>query len=558
MKERYISLMELCLSAYSDAHIRRYFAEVQRSGLTEHGFPRLTANIGILIAHGRRQDLLPLFRAMMDFCCTHIPRVQAANDFSVREIICCLRELDQSNILEKELLDKWRQELSGIDPQTCYTVKAETPEDPVRNWALYTGVSEFFRQTYGLCDSREFIDLQIASQLKWFDENGMYRDNEESEIHQPVVYDLVARGLFCLLLHLGYRGKYYSQVDGFLRKAGHLSLQMQSVTGELPYGGRSNQFLHNEAWLAAIMEFEANRYWQEGDKALAAAYKAGAARALEDVERWLRKRPIRHIKNRFPTESGYGCEDYAYFDKYMITAASFLYAGYLMCNDAIPAKESFPDTPAVFETSEYFHKLFLRCGDYFAELDLNGDPHYDSSGLGRLHRRGAPSASALSVPCASHPNYRLDLENPMALSICPGLFRNGKWHFAAEPDVVWKCITLESTSEQARAEFQCHFFEEPVSICYDLNHNGLAIRVAGRGQIGVLLPSLLFDGEVKTKVFCDRQRLTVSYNGWECAYTTDGQIQSLNRLGGNRNGHYEAFCAVGNQTISVCIQIQML
>jgi len=558
MRKRYITLMEICLGAYSDDHIRRYFADVQQNGLTEHGFPRLTANIGILIGHGRRQDLLPLFREMMDFCCTQIPKVQAANDFSVREIICCLRELDQTGILEKELLDKWRGNLSKIDPQTCYTVKAKTPEDPVRNWALYTGVSEFFRQMYGLCDSGEFIDLQIASQLKWFDENGMYRDNEESEIHQPVVYDLVARGLFCLLLHFGYRGKYYSQVDGFLRKAGHLSLQMQSVTGELPYGGRSNQFLHNEAWLAAIMEFEANRYWQEGNKALAAAYKAGAARALEDVERWLRKRPIRHIKNRFPTETGYGCEDYAYFDKYMITAASFLYAGYLICDDAIPAAEVFSDTPAVCETSESFHKLFLRCGDYFAELELSGDPHYDSSGLGRLHRRGAPSAIALSVPCASHPNYRLDLENPMALSVCPGILRNGKWRFATEPDAVWKRVTLESTSEQAQAVFQCQFREELVNICYSLAHSGLTVRAAGSEQIGVMLPALLFDGEVKTEVFGDSQSLTVSYDGWECVYTTDGKIHALERLGGNRNGHYEAFCAVGYQTVTVCIRIKKL
>ena len=49
MKERYIALMERTLSAYTDDHIREYFARVQAEGLTEHGFPRLTANIGILL-----------------------------------------------------------------------------------------------------------------------------------------------------------------------------------------------------------------------------------------------------------------------------------------------------------------------------------------------------------------------------------------------------------------------------------------------------------------------------------------------------------------------------
>ena len=59
MKENYLSMMEMSLSAYSDAHIRDYFKRVKREGLTEHGFPRLAAVIGILIAHGKRCDLLP-------------------------------------------------------------------------------------------------------------------------------------------------------------------------------------------------------------------------------------------------------------------------------------------------------------------------------------------------------------------------------------------------------------------------------------------------------------------------------------------------------------------
>ena len=89
MKNKYLDLMERTLSAYTTEHILRYFDDVKRDGLTEHGFPRLTANIGILIANGRRCDLLPIFLQMMDFCCHAIPTVKAANDFSVREIVSC-------------------------------------------------------------------------------------------------------------------------------------------------------------------------------------------------------------------------------------------------------------------------------------------------------------------------------------------------------------------------------------------------------------------------------------------------------------------------------------
>ena len=69
MRRVYIDLMEKILSAYTDEHISRYFNEVKISGLTEHGFPRLASNLGVLICHGRHKDLLPLFIDLMDLCC---------------------------------------------------------------------------------------------------------------------------------------------------------------------------------------------------------------------------------------------------------------------------------------------------------------------------------------------------------------------------------------------------------------------------------------------------------------------------------------------------------
>ena len=95
MKEKYLNLMEKALSAYTNEQILNYFNDVQKNGLTEHGFSRLTSNIGILIAHGKRRDLTPLFLQMMDFCCCNIPKVKAANDFSVREVVNCIDALSK-------------------------------------------------------------------------------------------------------------------------------------------------------------------------------------------------------------------------------------------------------------------------------------------------------------------------------------------------------------------------------------------------------------------------------------------------------------------------------
>ena len=96
-KSRYIDLMEKTLTAYSLEHIERYYNDVKQDGLKEHGYPRLTSNIGILIAHGRRQDIKPLFVKMMDLCCEEIPKHKAAsNEFSIKEVIFCLLELEKN------------------------------------------------------------------------------------------------------------------------------------------------------------------------------------------------------------------------------------------------------------------------------------------------------------------------------------------------------------------------------------------------------------------------------------------------------------------------------
>ena len=554
MKQTYLDLMEKALSAYSDSHIQRYFNDVQQNGLTEHGFPRLTANIGILIAHGRQRRLLPIFLEMMEFCCKTIPTVKAANDFSVREIVCCIAELEQSAAVSSDDLARWKQYLATINPETCYSVFAKTPNDLVRNWALFSGVSEYYRQQMLHVDSTEFVETQIVSQLRWIEENGMYMDHPE-DVHQPMVYDIVPRGLFCFLLHAGYRGKYYEEIDAILKKAALHTLKMQSVTGELAFGGRSNQFLHNEAWIAAIFEYEATRYQKEGNLELASKFKAAVVRALEPSKFWFAKEPIHHIKNRFPLDSNYGCEGYAYFDKYMITAASFFYAAYRFCDPSITPAE-FDDSPSVWQTSYHFHKIFARAGGYSLEFDTNADQHYDASGLGRVHKAGAPSALCLSVPCPSEPNYTVDTPAPIALSLCPGILKNGEWKFACTPDCTYETLRTETTDTSATVALLCRFPDgETVQSTYTVDKTGVSIEVCGNGEVAFSLPAFFFDGDTYTAITHAEDRLTVAYEGWQCHYTTNGTVTDSGMLAANRNGHYGAFFASAPDTLRVHIEL---
>lgn len=557
MDKRYLDLMEKALSAYTDEHILHYFNETKKSGLTEHGFPRLTANIGILVANGRRGDLLAIFQEMMEFCCKTIPTVKAANDFSVREMICCLEELEKHNVTPLADRSRWKGYLATIQPEQCYNVFAKLATDTPNNWALYTGVGEYFRQHMGLCQCEDFIDIQIASQLQRFDENGMYKDNDEGSYHQPIVYDLVARVLFSLLLFAGYRGKYFQEIDGLLRKAGLVTLHMQSAAGEIAFGGRSNQFIFNEGLLAAIFEYEAARYQKEGAFALAGAFKAAALQAVKAAECWLGKMPISHVKNRYDSAWKFGCEGYAYFDKYMITAASFFYAAGLFCNPSITPKEA--ETPMVWRTSKHFHKTFVKADGYSLQLDTNADAHYDANGLGRVHKVGAPSAICLSMPFAKTPNYETNgQENPVSFSICPAVrLDDEKWLFGAEKDVGYSPLDCQNHEAGTHVRYLCDFCNQATAFfdcCIDKEGVLLQVKEDLGREIGICLPIFSFDGAVHTDIVEKDNKIVVTYDGWVCEYE-GGAMRYLNLDVANRNGIYKCYMAHGKKLVQVKIKI---
>ncbi len=553
-KERYIEAMAAALSAYTDEHILRCFNDVKKTGITEHGFPRLTANIGILLCRGYRKNLYPLFVEMMDFCIEQmpLPRTEstqwAGNDFSVKELIFCLLEVEKHGLVPKEKTDAWRAGLAKITPENTYSQWARKPSDIVNNWAIFTAVSEWMRQVIGVADTKDFVDLQLSSQTRYIDPNGMYRDPNE-----PMVYDLVSRGLFCVLLHFGYDGVYKELLDAAQKKAGLLTLRMQSVTGELPYGGRSAQFMHNEAQLALNMEFEANRYKREGNMTLASVFKARAELALENMEYWFKKDPIHHVKNRYPLSTGFGCEYYAYFDKYMITAASFLYVAYLFADDTIEAVDQ-KRTPAVTFTAEPFHKCFVEAEDYFAEIELAADKHYDEDGLGRIHKKGAPSPLCLSSSMTAHPSYKV--ENARAASMVPGYEKDGEFCLALSGAASYRPFKVEKGEGFAAVTMLSEFEDRTVlKHSYTVSRDGVDIAVSGAERVAFSFLAFDFDGETKTDLRVGESSVSVTYEGYICTYETNGKILCKDEYADNRNGRYRVFYAVADTALSLHITI---
>ena len=212
----------------------------------------------------------------------------------------------------------------------------------------------------------DFVENQIRSQLLSFDENGMYKDP-----NQPMVYDAVTRLQFAVALHFGYEGPSRSALEAQMLKSAGPTLLMQSETGEIPYGGRSNQFLHNEGFYAALCEWYAAWFKSRGDLAAASRFRRAAKRAADSLDYWIRQPGLRHVKNRFPLKTHYGCEDYAYFDKYMVTLGSWAYLAWLFADETIPLAPDAPRT-AVFSTSPAFHRTIMHAGGYGAVRHCSG------------------------------------------------------------------------------------------------------------------------------------------------------------------------------------------
>lgn len=542
MKEMYLDIMEKAFLAYTADGIREYIDEVRRDGLTEHGFPRLCANLGILIAHGRKTELMDTFWEMMELCCEEIPRRKAANDFSVREICCCLMLLEQTGTVDSAQLALWKRQLAAFDPWQYYDTCDDLRGGFKGNWVLFAAVSEFVRGQYLGIDTMDFVERQLPSQLANLDQNGMYMDHPP--IYNHMVYDLVPRFLMAFLLQAGYRGNYAAQLEQTLDRTAELTLKMQSVTGELAFGGRSNQFIHNEAMLCAYCEMEASRHRQKGNMVKAGEFKAAAKLAAEKMLRDLSRTPISHVKNRYPLSTKIGCEDYAYFNKYMITVASNLYLGILFADEEIcPTLAPTLKGGYVISTSEHFHKTFLSAAGYHLEIDTFADPHYDACGLGRVHKADCPSPLCLSMPFAVLPAYVLEAKNHFtAMSLCCYAQKDGRLLLGAERYAWHRLLRSESDAAHAMADFDVRLSPQvSVRQTYRISDSGVELTVSGEVPTGFMVPVFDYDGAEHTTVTVSEQSIRVEYDGSVCTYRFPGGLSRDYQIFYNRNGRYRVY-----------------
>ena len=533
-KDSYLDLVSRAVGAYDDRRLAEYEARVAREGVSEHGFPRLAANLAFLVAHGRETARRDQCGRLLDLCAQEVPRAferngrRAGNDFSVKELALAIRELEASGAFPKARTEAWRRAFAPMAAERIYSAQPRPGDGRANNWCVYGAASEQARLFTGMGGSAAYVERYVSDQLRFFDSNGMYRDPG-----QPMVYDLVTRLQFAAALWCGYDGPSRPALEALLRKSAEPTLRMQAVTGEIPFGGRSNQFLHNETFYAALCEWYAARFARAGDLRTAGRFKAAARRAVAALGGWLGQKPVSHVKNRYPVDSGIGCEGYAYFDKYMVTMGSWACLAYLFADDSIPAAEDGPGDSCLV-MGEDFHRIVLNRGDYTAQFDWKAQDGYDASGLGRLVRRGAPSALCLACSAAKKPHYRLSSPNPRELAIAPGWAR----YAVVTADVDAVVLTDGRSRWTSR-----------------LAGDGLRMTLAGEGPQTLTLPAIVTDGEAEGTATPTADGLEVAFRGAVLRYRSSAPIRRTDDVCGNRNGRYRIYETTAPDRLEVRIEI---
>lgn len=550
MRSMYLDIMEKTLDAYTLKQIKTRRSVDGTSRMDIHVYSRIATVLSCLLHGGRRRELLPLWEQVMTACCQEMItfRSESMADFAIKELMLSLFVMKDSGLIGESSLHQWDDLLGQLEPDVHYWAVAadETAEKNLHNINIYNMAGEFLREKWGLTDTKAYFDRHWPAQLERFDEaSGMYKDPG-----CPILYDVTTRVHIQLLLGFGYAGAYAEKLDELLKRGSFATLYAQSAAYEHPYGGRSNQFLFNEALIAANCEYEALRYASQGDHTTAGSFKRAARLAVGSIDRWLNLTPPRHIKNKFPIESKHGAEGYGYYDKYMITLGAFIGIAYWFSRDDFTETSCPAETGGyVWQSPDCFHKIVANAAGYSIQIDTSADLHYDATGLGRLHRADFPTELALSTPFTSYEAYAIeDKFNRKCAAIGPGWrTKDGDAVFLADcTDLASTLSVSEQTAEQVRftVTYRGLALGERMEVkeFYDLSADGLkygfSLSDSEISELFVRVPILTSNGEQDTEIREESDVLTISLGVYQYQIKADSQAELSQEIYANRNGAY--------------------
>jgi len=521
---------------------------------------RYCAALGHLLRAGRCGDLLESADRAMDWCCGELSRHLRAGEmwqcsnFNLKDMMVLYAALEGR--AEARRCHAWRDLLAGWEPEDVYHGHD--------NWWFYATAAEQLRIQHGLSDRSDWIDAILADQMDHWTDHGMYRDPGD-----PVTYDLTVRQCLAMMLDHGYTGRHVEWARETLRAGALTTLLTLSPAGVVAFGGRSAQYHLQEGMLAWVCEWQARQEARTGNARLAGALRRAALAGAEAVGRWLRREPYavgKHLmasQHPFFGQDGFP-EDQNAHSGYGLLAANLLAGAYHVADPSIEPGPMPADTGGyALHLPDAFWRVWATAGGYHIQIDTRGQPHYDATGLGRIHRRGAPIEAALNMSIAASPNYRLPMSAaPRRVAFGPGWPAGDGWRYLSElsRDDAYE-VSVRAPREGEEVEVRVRYQGEiaaPRDVVrerYRLSSEGLRYeaQVPGAERVRLQIPAIETDGEATSRIELSDRALVVRYRGHTYTVRVAGAARALmeDRRAPNRNGvHRVAVFEVQGERVS--------
>jgi hypothetical protein len=508
----------------------------------QYSTPAFALASALLVSEAGRNDLLDASTRAMSWATHSLATGKAAEghgDFFVPMLIHARRVL-KDRVAPQTLAD-WDKDLQSIVPEKVYNMRLKG-----MNWNIVSSSGELLRRQDGLVKPDQsdaqwaYLEDRMADHARqYFTDFGMYADPGV-----PMVYDLFARlWLDDMMASGAYEGKSSDTVRRFLRHGGLSTLLLVSPSGEWPTGGRSA--LHNWAEAAAVVicEIHSRQWSKAGHPEIAGAFKRVAHLSFQSMQRWQRPSgELWIIKNRHQPEKRFAFERYSHHSQYNLLPMAMLAMAYVHADDGIAESPAPAEIGGyVFDLREKFHKVVAAAGGYYVQIDTAADPHYNTTGLQRVHRSGVEFPPLSDTPVAGRGYGSGD--GPGA-TISPGIqwkTRGGEadpWQSLGDARIADPKKRIdEQVGAVRKAELNvenvqpgsCAFAiewtivgtnaaDQTIRERYDIGPLGVGCvsQIVGGvkpAATRVVMPALTFDGAEKTRIVTDKNQATILHRG---------------------------------------------
>ncbi len=494
-----------------------------------------------LIASGKETNLLDSAALALERAVCELAEDKAADnhgDFFTFPLVFAYETLrDRIPVEQRQRIEA---SFKAMDPQQCYNDLIREKRTSVHNWNVVALSGEFLREQNEFTDLA-FVEKYLPLQLKYFTAQGLYRDP-----NTPMAYDHFPRHFLAAILERGYDGAERAELEELLQRAAWTSLFMQSPLGELPTGGRSAQHQWNEAEQCVTYEIWARRSERANDELGAKAFKRAAHLSLESVQRWVRSSgELSIVKNRFDPAVRHGFEGYSSHSQYNLLTASMLATAWHFADETIPEGACPADVGGFVFAIPEMHKIFANASGMYLEIDTAADPHYNSTGLIRVHKSGV---GALVGPSDSTPIKGGALATGIAW-----LGKDG-WHSLAEMtgDKIKgaKLTVTESKTNLVKFAVRYELNQPDVTAMienYEVTPDQIRVASEVQGDVSkikVRFPALAFDGENAAQISINGAQASVALSGSHQTFTVESEagihLQRNGQWISCRNGFLEA------------------